>query len=971
MVPKRLTGIRQRVRTLAGGSDADGEGSPFLPQARYHQQMTAEERVLEVVRELARELRGDRAARAVTPSASLERDVGLGSLERVELFTRLETAFGRVLDDRFLLLDTPREIAAAVEQAPRIAGAAPVARTAAVAASALRIDQVSTLVEALRTRAETEPARVHVRLHGDDRMQQATYGDLRRGAEQIAGALVARGVGAGEPVALMLPTGFDYLQAFMGVLAAGGVAVPLYPPARLDRLGEYLLRQSRILANAEARVLIAMPEAAPVARALKSDAPALARPVTVQTLHDEGAANAAHGHALPPVGADAPALIQYTSGSTGDPKGVLLSHANLLANIRAIAAGVEIRPTDAVVSWLPLYHDMGLIGAWLFALVQGVPLGLMSPLTFLARPERWLWAIHQERGTLAAAPNFAYELCVRKIRDDAIEGLDLSSWRCALNGSEPVSPGTLDRFTRRFARYGFRRDAFMPVYGLAESSVALCFPPPGREPRVDAVARNPFTTAGRAAPAAATDAGALRFVSVGRPLAGHDVRVVDERGADVAERSVGRVLFRGPSCMRGYYHNPAATARAVSPDGWIDSGDLAYLSDGELYVTGRMKDLIIKGGRNLVPQEIEEVAAGVAGVRKGCVAAFGVPDPATGTERLIVIAETHAESFADRERLEHAVVEAVSVEVGVPPDVVQVVPPGTVPKTPSGKVRRSAAREAFLAGAMGVRRRVPWRARVALAAEFAAARLRRGAHAVGRGLYLSYLAVAGTAVLIVLVPAAWLLVRLLPQGRPVRVLGRGVSRVLVAVTGCSLRVEGAERLPARGPCVLVVNHASYADTPALIGALPVDFLFVAMTEVLGWPLVGTFVRRGEHPTVDRWHVQQSVADAAAIEARLRQGHSVLFFAEGGFSGARGLRPFRLGAFTAAVAVGAPVVPIALRGTRRVLPADAKLPHPARIEVWIGDPLRAAGTGLAAAVDLRDRAADAIAEHCGEPRIIAG
>ena len=933
--------------------------------------MNGEERVVGIVRDLARELRGDRAAHAVSPTASLERDVGLGSLERAELLTRLEAALGRELDDHFLLLDTAREIAADATRAPRAAAAAPAAREAVVAASTLRLDRVATLVDALREHARAEPTRVHVRLHEDDRVQPVTYGELWRDAAHLGAALVARDVRPGDPIGLMLPTGRDYLQAFMGVLAAGGVAVPLYPPARLDRLGDYLQRQSRILANAGARVLIAMPEAAPVARALRAGVPALARPVTVQALHAEANALPNGRHALPTGSTDAPALVQYTSGSTGDPKGVLLSHANLLANIRAIAAGVEMRPTDVVVSWLPLYHDMGLIGAWLFSLVHGLPLGLMSPLAFLARPERWLWTVHQERATLSAAPNFAYELCIRKIRDDAIDGLDLSSWRCALNGSEPVSAGTLDRFAQRFSHYGFQRTALMPVYGLAESAVALCFPPPTRDPRVDVVARDAFTREGHAVLAAPGDDTALHFVSVGRPLAGHAVRVVNERDEVVGERLAGRVLFRGPSCMSGYYHNPEATARAVRADGWIESGDIGYVSDGELYVTGRAKDLIIKSGRNLVPQEVEEVAAAVDGVRKGCVAAFGVPDPTTGTEQLVVVAETHSAEPGDRERIERAVVEAVSVQVGVPPDVVQMVGPGTVPKTPSGKIRRSATRDAYAAGELGARRGIPWRVRAELAARLAADHTRRIARRVGRVLYLAYLAVAGGVVLAVVVPLAWVLVRTLPPGRPVRLLGRWVSRVLLAVAGCPIRVSGAERLPADGRCVLVVNHTSYADTPALLAGLPIDFVFVAMTEVMTWPLVSVFVRRGEHPTVDRWHVQQSLADAVAVQDRLRRGESVLFFAEGGFTGSHGLRPFRLGAFTAAAAVGARVVPIAIRGTRQALPADEHLPHPSHIRIWIGDPILPAGTDLTAAVDLRDRAADAIARHCGEPRIIVG
>ncbi len=951
--PRRLVDIVRYLTPAAAVGSREG--------------MSVEQEVVRITGDLARALHGDRAARAVTPTASLERDVGLGSLERAELLMRLETALGRQCDDRFLLLDTPRELAAALERAPAAPAGAALERAAAIGASAVQLERAATLVDALRERALVEPRRLHVRLHVDDRVEPVTYGDLWRGAEEIARSLVARGVRPGEPVAIMLPTGLDYLQSFMGVAAAGGVAVPLYPPARLDRLGEYLQRQSRILANAEARVLIAMPEAAPVARALRSDAPALARPVTAAALRDEAQAPPANGTALPVVHPGAPVLIQYTSGSTGDPKGVLLTHANLLANIRAIAGGVDMRPTDAIVSWLPLYHDMGLIGAWLTGLVQGLPIGLMSPLAFLARPERWLWAIHQERATLCAAPNFAYELCVRKIRDEALQGLDLSTWRCALNGSEPVSPATLHRFAERFARHGFRRDAMMPVYGLAESSVALCFPPPAREPRIDAVAREPFLRDGRAEPAATGDATALQFVSVGRPLTGHEVRLTDD-GAEVPDRTIGRLHFRGPSCMQGYYHNPGATARAVGAAGWIDSGDLAYRADGELYVTGRIKDLIIKGGRNLVPQEIEEVAGGVEGIRTGCVAAFGVPDPSTGTEKLVVLAETRVESPEDRDRLEHDVIEAVSVQVGVPPDVVRIVPPGTVPKTPSGKIRRSAARDSYVGGAMGKPSAMPWRVRLALAARFAGGQLAHGVRAAGRSCYVAYLAVAVLVLSVTLLPAAWVLVRVLPRGRPVRRLSRYVSRALLFVTGCRLHVEGAGHLPASGPCVIVVNHTSYADTPALMAALPVDFVLVAMTEIFSWPFVAEFVRRGDHPTVDRWHVQQSLADARAIEERLRAGETMLFFAEGGFTAAHGLRPFRLGAFTAAVAAGAPVVPVALRGVRGALPAEAKIPHPSRIRVWIGEPIHPTGTGLGAAVALRDRAADAVAAHCGEPQL---
>ena len=353
------------------------------------------------------------------------------------------------------------------------------------------------------------------------------------------------------------------------------------------------------------------------------------------------------------------------------------------------------------VSWLPLYHDMGLIGAWLNCLHNGLPLTLMPPTAFLARPERWLWAIHERRATLSAAPNFAYELCARRIGDDALEGLDLSSWRVALNGAEPVSPGrsSASRAASRPTASG--PSAMTPVYGLAECSVALAFPPIGRGPRVDRIAREPFQREGLARPAAPGDTAALEFVSAGRELPEHEIRILDDAGSDVAERVVGRLAFRGPSMTSGYYRNPEATAAITLPGGWLDSGDLAYRADGEIHICGRRKDLIIKGGRNLVPQEIEEAAAGVEGIRRGCVVAFGVANATLGTEALVIVAETRATDPLERERLASAVTERVAAAVEVPPDEVVLVPPGAVLKTSSGKVRRAATKEQFVQGALG------------------------------------------------------------------------------------------------------------------------------------------------------------------------------------------------------------------------------------------------------------------------------
>ena len=943
------------------------------------------ERVLEVARELLRELGSQRAVKNLAPAASLERQLGLGSLERVELVSRLEVNFSVSLPDKTAAeAETLNDLIAAINDSSQKvpAGGRPERSQPAITSEPIlseawgAAEGAATLNEVLIRHARVSPEHSHIFLRNeDDSTITITYGDLLRHATTVAHALKERGLERGQSVALMLPTSEHFFTCFMGILLAGGVPVPLYPPFRANQIEDFTRRQGRILQNAEARLLITFRGVETLAHLLRPIVPTLAGVLTPEDLmsaeekpHSADAPLRADEVPLP--SSQDPALIQYTSGSTGDPKGVVLTQANLIANIRAIGAGLEVRPTDVGASWLPLYHDMGLIGAWLFPLYFGFPVAILSPLAFLTRPERWLWAIHHHRATISAAPNFAYELCVCKIPGRALEGLDLTCWRVAMNGAEAVSPKTLERFARRFGPCGFQPGSMMPVYGLAECSVALSFPPVGREPRVDSVRRDRLTEDGIADPADSslpdpkTPSGSpLQFVSVGRPLPEHEVRILNEAGDPVGERIQGRLQFRGPSMTSGYVRNPEAT-RASLCDNWWDSGDLAYRADGELFITGRVKDVIIKAGRNLYPQEIEEIAGQVQGVRQGCVAAFGTTDEKMGTERLVVVAETRETESEARDRIMGDLTDRLGSALDVPPDVVVLVPPKTIPKTPSGKLRRDACRQIYLAGKL-TRRRPPVSVQMAKLAFTACAswisnRLRR----LGRLAYTAYVIL----ILLLSVPTAWLLILMTRNPHTAAGLARSLARLFLRLTGCPIRVEGSEYLKGAGPFILVSNHASYVDIPVLMAALPTEFVFVAKQEVFSWPIVGTIVKKVGHLPVDRLEPSESLAGTGQIEETLRKGTSVLLFPEGTFTRATGLRPFKLGAFKVAAETSVPVCPVILRGTRQVLRDKSWLPRRGSIRLIIRPPIQPnheKQNHWREVVRLRDAARAEISRHSGE------
>lgn len=917
------------------------------------------ERLLTLVRALAEEMKpGARDFSGLGLDHRLERDFGLDSLARAELLARIEREMGARLGEAALAAETPADLLKLIGDAPRsnvpVTSAVPPAPT--LADFVPPPDALATLTEVLDWHVRHQGERIHIILLGEDGREDAIcYARLAAAARAVAAGLLARDAPPGSRVALMLPTGLDLFAAFYGALYAGCVPVPLYPPARPAQLEEHLRRIAGILANAGARWFIADPRARAFAQALSGRCPTLAGIVTVADL-----AVAAAPRPRPTLAAGDLAFIQYTSGSTGDPKGVALTHANLLANIRAMRLAARATPADVFVSWLPLYHDMGLIGAGMGSMVVGFPLVLMSPLAFLARPVRWLEAISRHRGTLSAAPNFAYEICANKLADSELAGLDLSCWRMACNGAETVSPVTLERFAARLGPYGLRRGALAPVYGLAECSVGLAFPPRGRGPRIDRVARRALADEGLAQPVGDDQPGAQAIPGCGHALPGHAIRIVDAAGRVLPERRVGRIQFRGPSATAGYFENPAATAKLFDGD-WLNTGDLGYLADGELFVTGREKDLIIRGGHNIHPQELEEAVGRIAGVRAGNVVVFPATDARAGTERLVVLAETRAttESHA-RIRAE---VERLAVELtGLPADDVVLAPPGTVLKTSSGKLRRTACRTAYERGELLRRPPPPWRQAFGHAFDAALARLRAALRALAGGLWGLW----AWTVFALLAPPFWLLIALAPTLALRRAAARAGARWALAAGGILPRVTGLENLPDGGPAVVVANHASYLDGMALTAALPARFAYVAKQELLDHPLSATPLRRLNAAFVERFETARGVEDTQALDARVRAGDSLVFFAEGTFQEAPGLLPFRMGAFLAAGRAGVPVVPVTLGGTRTLLPGRRRWPRFSPLEVTIHPPLLPAGSDWQAALALRDAARTVILARLGEP-----
>jgi fatty-acyl-CoA synthase len=514
-----------------------------------------------------------------------------------------------------------------------------------------------------------------------------SYRQLHDEARGYAANLQALGVAPGDHVALLGPTSRPLATAIQAIWLSGATVVVLPLPMRLSSIEEFVAQTRVRIANADVSLVLIDPELAPFIEPIPGDPPMVGWDAVQPAVGRAGA----EAWERPVDDLDRLAILQFTSGSTSDPKGVMLPHRTVGANLDAIIRATSLDPDDDVlVSWLPLYHDMGLVGLFSLSVTTGTALVLGAPTDFMSGPGRWMEWMSTYGGTATAGPNFSYVLAARALR--RADQLDLSRLRIALNGAEPVDPGTVAGFIDAGERHGLRPGAVFPAFGMAEVAIAGTFPEPMSGLRTDAVDLRVLEGERYAAPVDPAFAGARQFAILGRPVEGLEIRVVDPVSGDaLKDREVGELEIRGTSVTPGYYKRPDANAE-VFHDGWLRSGDLAYLLDGEMVMCGRIKDMIIVGGRNVFPEDVERALADIVGVRAGNVIAFGVGG-AQGKEGLVVVAESKSDDHAAVRR---SVAERVRSAIGLPAKEIVLVEPGSLPKTSSGKLQRSLCKLRYL-----------------------------------------------------------------------------------------------------------------------------------------------------------------------------------------------------------------------------------------------------------------------------------
>jgi fatty-acyl-CoA synthase len=552
---------------------------------------------------------------------------------------------------------------------------------------------MTTLIHALQDHVHANPNAPLVVMRGLHDERTITRAHFYQQAERYASALAQSGIKSGDLVAIVLQHGEDVLFSFWGAMLLG--AIPSIFPFLSEKLDRtiYFDNLRALVAHEQIKAIITYDDLYPALAEYLSPIQTLETILLPQYLtHLEP-------HPFCPTPSNGLAFLQHSSGSTGLQKGVMLSHQAVLNQIHAYSQAIQLQADDVVVSWLPLYHDMGLIAGFILPIVQGLKLVLLSPFDWVRDPKSLLWAIHQHDGTLCWLPNFAYQLMASRIRPADLEGLDLSSWRVAVNCSEPVQAESHRLFIERFAPYGLKETALTACYAMAENTFAVSQSALGAPLKQDVISRSLLTEQHIAQPIPPDSADAQIVVSNGKPINGCQVKVVDEAKKPLPERRIGEIWVQSTFMLDGYYNRPDLDAIALD-DGWYQTGDMGYLADGEIYITGRKKDLIITSGKNIYPQDIEYLLNDIDGVHAGRVVVFGVWNDALGTEDIAIVVEAEpAIDVTDRNQID-PIIRQIRGKIATQTDVsaryIRVMAQKWLIKTSSGKIARGANREKFL-----------------------------------------------------------------------------------------------------------------------------------------------------------------------------------------------------------------------------------------------------------------------------------
>ncbi len=564
--------------------------------------------------------------------------------------------------------------------------------------NALSLTNTRSLVERVCQLHDENHSTTAVTLITSDSEEQITYGQLMGEAARYADAFEAAGVQPGDLVVLVLQHGKEVMFAFWGAMLLG--AIPSIFPFLTEKLDPDLYFESvkSLVEISKVKAIVTYPELLPKLKFIADGSKSLDTILTADDLKPRGESQ--RWLAQPLVCADSTAFLQHSSGSTGLQKGVALSHKAVLSQLRNYGQVLGVTSEDVIVSWLPLYHDMGLIAGFILPLMYGLPLILMSPFEWVRDPKLLLHAITHYKGTLCWLPNFAYNFLAMRLRDRDLDGVDLSSLRAIINCSEPVSAESHRRFVARFKQYGFAEKMLATCYAMAENTFAVTQSKLGIAPMIDSVDRASFLDEQKAEPANGTGS-ILEFVSCGKPIPGCELLIVDNERKSLPERMVGEIVIRSDSMLTGYFNRPDLTRDAVQ-QGWYFTGDMGYIADGELFVTGRKKDMIIIGGKNIYPQDIEALLNEVSGIHPGRSVAFGVYNKELGTEDLAIVAEVDGMNAEAHSRIVREVRSRVVRQLGIVARFVHLVERGWIIKTSSGKVARRANREKFLKEVLGV-----------------------------------------------------------------------------------------------------------------------------------------------------------------------------------------------------------------------------------------------------------------------------